>query len=60
MARVFGILIYHYSLLGGYPDGRGFLVFFAMNFAAPLIDYYTQPELTGIKSQTGLEIGEDN
>jgi electron transport complex protein RnfD len=55
-----GILIYIIRSWGGYPDGVAFGVLL-MNFAAPLIDYYTQPRTYGHKkAKTGLKIGEDN
>ncbi|ETI62365.1 electron transport complex subunit RsxD [Marinomonas profundimaris] len=54
------ILIYIIRSWGGYPDGVAFGVLL-MNFAAPLIDYYTQPRTYGHKkAKTGLKIGEDN
>lgn len=55
-----GILIYIIRTWGGYPDGVAFGVLL-MNFAAPLIDYYTQPRTYGhAKAKKGLKIGEDN
>jgi len=55
-----GVLIYIIRSWGGYPDGVAFGVLL-MNFAAPLIDYYTQPRTYGHKkAKTGLKIGEDN
>ncbi|GAA0829084.1 electron transport complex subunit RsxD [Marinomonas arenicola] len=55
-----GILIYIIRTWGGYPDGVAFGVLL-MNFAAPLIDYYTQPRTYGHqKAKKGLKIGEDN
>ena len=54
-----GILIYIIRTWGGYPDGVAFAVLL-MNFAAPLIDYYTQPRSYGHKkSKKGLTIGEE-
>lgn len=54
-----GILVYIIRTWGGYPDGVAFGVLL-MNFAAPLIDYYTQPRTYGHKqSKKGLKIGED-
>lgn len=55
-----GILIYIIRSWGGYPDGVAFGVLL-MNFAAPLIDYYTQPRTYGHKkAKTGLKIGDDD
>lgn len=55
-----GILIYIIRAWGGYPDGVAFGVLL-MNFAAPLIDYYTQPRTYGHKkAKSGLTIGEDH
>lgn len=55
-----GVLIYIIRAWGGYPDGVAFAVLL-MNFAAPLIDYYSQPRTYGHqKAKTGLKIGEDN
>ncbi|SBS38697.1 Electron transport complex protein RnfD [Marinomonas spartinae] len=55
-----GILIYVIRTWGGYPDGIAFGVLL-MNFAAPLIDYYTQPRTYGHKkAKKGLTIKEDN
>ncbi|WP_394179846.1 electron transport complex subunit RsxD [Marinomonas posidonica] len=54
-----GILIYIIRTWGGYPDGVAFGVLL-MNFAAPLIDYYTQPRSYGhSKAKKGLKFGED-
>ena len=41
-----GILIYIIRVRGNYPDAVAFAVLI-MNFAAPLIDYYTQPRTYG-------------
>ncbi|MGR0278498.1 electron transport complex subunit RsxD [Marinomonas dokdonensis] len=55
-----GILVYIIRAWGGYPDGIAFGVLL-MNFAAPLIDYYTQPRTYGHKkAKKGLKVGEDN
>ncbi|ADZ92137.1 electron transport complex subunit RsxD [Marinomonas mediterranea] len=55
-----GILIYIIRTWGGYPDGVAFAVLL-MNFAAPLIDYYTQPRAYGHKkAKKGLKYGDDN
>lgn len=43
-----GILTYVIRTWGGYPDGLAFAVLL-MNFAAPAIDYYTQPRVFGYK-----------
>lgn len=54
-----GILIYIIRTWGGYPDAIAFAVLL-MNFAAPLIDYYTQPRAYGHQAaKKGLKIGED-
>jgi electron transport complex protein RnfD len=54
-----GILIYVIRTWGGYPDGVAFGVLL-MNFAAPLIDYYTQPRAYGHKKpKSGVAIGGD-
>ena len=51
-----GILIYVIRTWGAYPDGVAFGVLM-MNFAAPLIDYYTQPRTYGHqKAKKGLKI----
>ncbi|RDL43483.1 electron transport complex subunit RsxD [Marinomonas piezotolerans] len=53
-----GILIYVIRSWGGYPDGVAFAVLL-MNFAAPLIDYYTQPRTYGHKkAKKGLAGGD--
>ncbi|TDO98811.1 electron transport complex subunit RsxD [Marinomonas balearica] len=55
-----GILIYIIRTWGGYPDGVAFAVLL-MNFAAPLIDHYTQPRAYGHKkAKKGLKFGGDN
>jgi electron transport complex protein RnfD len=41
-----GILTYIIRTWGGYPDAVAFSVLL-MNFAAPLIDLYTQPRTYG-------------
>lgn len=41
-----GMLIYIIRVRGSYPDAVAFAVL-AMNFAAPFIDYYTQPRTYG-------------
>jgi electron transport complex protein RnfD len=41
-----GVLIYIIRVRGNYPDAVAFAVLI-MNFAAPLIDYYTQPRTYG-------------
>ncbi|MFD1382372.1 electron transport complex subunit RsxD [Rhodanobacter aciditrophus] len=54
-----GILVFIIRTWGGYPDGIAFGVLL-MNFAAPLIDYYTQPRAYGHKkAKKGLNIGGD-
>ena len=41
-----GVLIYIIRVWGNYPDAVAFAVLL-MNFAAPLVDYYTQPRTYG-------------
>lgn len=41
-----GVLVYVIRTWGGYPDGVAFAVLL-MNFAAPFLDYYTQPRVYG-------------
>ena len=41
-----GVLIYVIRVRGSYPDAVAFAVLI-MNFAAPFIDYYTQPRTYG-------------
>ncbi len=43
-----GILLYLIRVWGNYPDAIAFAVLL-MNFAAPLLDYYTQPRTYGHK-----------
>lgn len=53
-----GLLVYVIRTWGGYPDGIAFAVLL-MNFAAPFIDYYSQPRSYGHqKAKTGLTIGD--
>jgi electron transport complex protein RnfD len=47
-----GVLIYIIRVRGNYPDAVAFAVLI-MNFAAPLIDNYTQPRTYGHKSGEG-------
>lgn len=47
-----GILIYLIRVWGNYPDAVAFSVLL-MNFAAPLLDYYTQPRTYGHKKSGG-------
>lgn len=52
-----GILVYIIRTWGGYPDGVAFGVLL-MNFAAPLLDYYTQPRTYGHKkAKKGINTG---
>lgn len=46
---VIGLLIYLIRVWGNYPDAVAFAVLL-MNFAAPLLDYYTQPRTYGHKT----------
>lgn len=41
-----GVLVYVIRVWGSYPEGMAFAVLLG-NFAAPLIDYYTQPRVYG-------------
>lgn len=41
-----GVLLYLIRLWGSYPDAMAFSVLL-MNFAAPFLDYYTQPRTYG-------------
>lgn len=45
-----GVLVYLIRHWGNYPDAVAFAVLL-MNFAAPLLDYYTQPRVYGHRSQ---------
>jgi len=47
-----GALVYIIRVRGNYPDAVAFAVL-AMNFAAPLIDYYTQPRTYGHSRSDG-------
>ncbi len=47
-----GILVYLIRVWGNYPDAVAFAVLI-MNFAAPLIDHYTQPRTYGHSRQAG-------
>lgn len=52
-----GVLIYIIRTWGGYPDGVAFSVLL-LNFAAPFIDYYTQPRAYGHnKAKSGVKFG---
>jgi electron transport complex protein RnfD len=44
-----GVLLYLIRVWGNYPDAIAFAVLL-MNFAAPLLDYYTQPRTYGHQS----------
>ncbi|MBB3047720.1 electron transport complex protein RnfD [Litorivivens lipolytica] len=46
-----GVLIYLIRVWGNYPDAVAFSVLL-MNFAAPLLDHYTQPRTYGHKKKT--------
>lgn len=46
-----GLIIFVIRSWGNYPDGMAFAVLL-MNFAAPFIDYYTQPRTYGHKKPT--------
>jgi Na+-translocating ferredoxin:NAD+ oxidoreductase subunit D len=45
-----GVLVYTIRVRGNYPDAVAFAVLL-MNFAAPFIDYYTQPRIYGHRKQ---------
>ncbi len=47
-----GVLVYVIRVRGNYPDAVAFAVLI-MNFAAPLIDYYTQPRTYGHSGKRG-------
>ena len=47
-----GVLVYVIRVRGNYPDAVAFAVLI-MNFAAPFIDYYTQPRTYGHKRAGG-------
>ncbi|WP_372750300.1 electron transport complex subunit RsxD [Litorivivens sp.] len=46
-----GVLVYLIRVWGNYPDAVAFSVLL-MNFAAPLLDHYTQPRTYGHKKKT--------
>lgn len=55
-----GVLVYIIRTWGGYPDGVAFAVLL-MNFAAPFIDYYTQPRTYGhTQAVKGIKKGDDS
>ena len=49
-----GVLVYIIRVWGNYPDAIAFAVLL-MNFAAPLLDYYTQPRTYGHKGPEHYE-----
>ncbi|MDG2046717.1 MAG: electron transport complex subunit RsxD [Halioglobus sp.] len=49
-----GVLIYTIRVKGNYPDSVAFAVLI-MNFAAPFIDYYTQPRTYGHRNKRAGE-----
>ena len=49
-----GVLIYTIRIKGNYPDSVAFAVLI-MNFAAPFIDYYTQPRTYGHRNKRAGE-----
>ena len=49
-----GVLIYTIRIKGNYPDSVAFAVLI-MNFAAPFIDYYTQPRTYGHRGKRAGE-----
>jgi len=48
-----GVLVYVIRVSGNYPDAVAFAVLL-MNFAAPFLDYYTQPRTYGHKQRKSL------
>lgn len=46
-----GLLAYLIRVFGGYPDGVAFSVLL-LNICAPLIDFYTQPPIFGMKGKS--------
>lgn len=53
-----GLLVYIIRLNGNYPDAVAFGVLL-MNFAAPLLDYYTQPRTYGHKKPSHARVKKD-
>jgi len=53
-----GLLVYLIRAFGNYPDSVAFAVLL-MNFAAPLIDYYTQPRTYGHKKPSRARVKHD-
>ena len=53
-----GVLIYIIRTWGSYPDGVAFAVLL-MNFAAPLIDHYTQPKAYGKGHATSSSVSKN-
>lgn len=53
-----GILVFIIRSWGSYPEAVAFAVML-MNFAAPTIDYYTQPRTYGHTERKKVKIGED-
>ena len=54
-----GILVFIIRSWGSYPDAIAFAVML-MNFAAPTIDYYTQPRTYGHKERNKVKIGKES
>lgn len=54
-----GILTYIIRAWGSYPDAIAFAVML-MNFAAPTIDYYTQPRTYGHKTRKKVKVSGDD
>jgi electron transport complex protein RnfD len=54
-----GILVFIIRSWGNYPEAVAFAVML-MNFAAPAIDYYTQPRTYGHTERNKVKIGEDD
>lgn len=53
-----GLIVYVIRVWGNYPDALAFGVLL-MNFAAPLIDYYTQPRTYGHSKRSHARIKKD-
>jgi electron transport complex protein RnfD len=54
LRAMIGVLIYTIRIKGNYPDSVAFAVLI-MNFAAPFIDYYTQPRTYGHRDKRAGE-----
>jgi len=54
-----GLLVFIIRSWGNYPEALAFAVML-MNFAAPTIDYYTQPRTYGHTQRNKVKIGEED